>query len=709
MFPEKITRQPASRALVLLALLAAVLLVYAPYLTLGLRSSNASHDGYAYHVIVADALVQCRAGVFPVYVGQSAWRYNGGTYPQIQAPLLTTAACVLDGITARTLPAAGVLNALLVLAALGAAAGMYRTLLELSGGETWAASFLALAFVLCPGVLGLVLRLDMVMSLLALPFLPWVWLALWRIWNGEGWRASLLLGASLALVLMGHPPIALWTAVALVVAGIAGLASTRRGWITLPLGAVFALLAAAWPLALAFVLGGNRAAQVGVADDLWRSIDPQVAGQIAETVGSELPGALLPVGWLQGPYGNDMPAYGPGLPSAWASHAWTPYLQLGYALWVALFFSVWWLRRARDRRLASLLVGVACVCLFLFPLPFVTALLWKSLPSFFDITRAWPAQRLYPILASLAAGAGAVAWGGWCRTASGQTRRRMAVFGVAMGLWPMLEGLKFTSFALHRPVDLTVSRVENSALRFADLQMSAPRRMPLYGDPILQQRVLRRNGVLQYDNATAVATRCAQAEPIPVRTAELVALVVEPGRRLAVCVRSDTQVVLKAVGPDFLRIGGADAGRLGVLPLWTSGTASQQVSLELQDPQSGARLSWPNAALRTVAYSPDELPVRVRSVFPYRVDLDVPRPGLRLETSRLCVPGYAARVNAHEVGVGCSDDGYVTLPLALGLNEVALDYIPPHAVRASFWVSLITLVATVLVSFWRRRPAPAAG
>src|SRR6266545_5174777 len=211
------------------ALCAAVLLLYSPYLTGGLCSGNDARDGYAYQVVVADALAQCRAGVFPVYVGQSAWRYNGGTYPQTRAPLMTTAACALDYVTTGRFPAAGVLNALVVLAALLAAAGMYRTLLVVGRGQAVAAGLLALAFVACPGVLGLLFRLDMFMSMLAVAFLPWVWLALWRVWEGGGWRASLWLGSSFALLLMAHPPIALWTGFAAAAVSVAALVSLRRG------------------------------------------------------------------------------------------------------------------------------------------------------------------------------------------------------------------------------------------------------------------------------------------------------------------------------------------------------------------------------------------------------------------------------------------------------------------------------------------------
>ena len=688
------------------ALCAAVLLLYSPYLTSGLRSANDVRDGHAYQVVVADALAQCRAGAFPVYVGQSAWRYNGGTYPQAQAPLLTTAACALDYVTTRRLPAAAVLNTLLVIAALTAAVGMYRTLLEVGRGQAVAAGLLALAFVACPGVLGLLFRLDMVMSLLAVAFLPWVWLALWRIWGGGGWRASLLLGSSFALLLMAHPPIALWTGVAAAAASVAAPVSLRRGARALALSVAFTSLAACWPLTVVFMLGNS--AGVGATGQFGHRIRPKLADFIAGIARAEVPGSLLPVGWARTERANDMPARGPGFLQGWGSGAFTPYLQLGYALWAALLFGVWWTWRTGDRRLASLLAGSASLCIFLFPLPGVTTWLWRMLPSFFDVTRWWAAERLYPILASLAAVTGAAAWAGWREAASRRARRRLAAFAAMMAVWLAHEAMKFTTFGLSRPVDRAVERVENTALRPWDLQASATRPMPVYSDPALHQRVLGESAVPYLDNAAALSLRCARAQPLATDGALPVPLVLQPGHRLVVCVSADRVATLWAFGPGFLRAAPATAGQIAMLPLWTSGSSPQEIELKLSDADSGKPLPWPRDTLRSAEYAWGELPVRVRSLLPYRVKVNVRDPGLRLETSRLCVPGYAARVNGGEARLGCSDGGYVTVALVPGRNEVELQYDPPAAVRWAFGVTLATLAAGVLVALRGRLSAPAS-
>jgi hypothetical protein len=87
------------------------------------------------------------------------------------------------------------------------------------------------------------------------------------------------------------------------------------------------------------------------------------------------------------------------------------------------------------------------------------------------------------------------------------------------------------------------------------------------------------------------------------------------------------------------------------------------------------------------------------------VKVNAPAPGLRLETSRVCVPGWAALVNRGPARTGCSADGYLTVELLEGRNAVELRYQPPPAVRYAFWVTVATLAAA-LVSLIRRAPAP---
>lgn len=203
----------ALRAFSLALLLLLVLWVYRPYLGARLVSGNDDNDGFTYHAVVADAIAQSRAGVFPAYVGQSAYRWNGGIYPQAQAPGLSLLAVAVDVATLRRLGGAGVLNAVVLLSALGGACCMYLALRGLDEGRPWLSAALALLYVTCPGVLGVLVRLDMYSTVLVLPLLPIVWRALLAL-LGTGSRGAALAracrsprsGAAIRRSRSGRPP-----------------------------------------------------------------------------------------------------------------------------------------------------------------------------------------------------------------------------------------------------------------------------------------------------------------------------------------------------------------------------------------------------------------------------------------------------------------------------------------------------------------------
>jgi len=84
-----------------LTLLAAVaLLIAQPYFSPRLIGTG---DALWYHHLLADAVTQFRAGVFPVFVGQSDYSFNGAVYPLRAAPYYQYLAIGLDLITGQTL------------------------------------------------------------------------------------------------------------------------------------------------------------------------------------------------------------------------------------------------------------------------------------------------------------------------------------------------------------------------------------------------------------------------------------------------------------------------------------------------------------------------------------------------------------------------------------------------------------------------------
>ncbi len=703
---------------------AATLGLYAPYLGSRFVSGNGDRDALAYLVVLADAVEQARQGYFPVYVGQSALRPNGGLYPQAQAPGFTLLAAALDALTAHALPATALLNLLLVLTALAGAGSMLACLRALRAGSAWAAAALAFGYVACPGVLGLLVRLDMVTSFLALPWLPWLWLGLVKALQGETVRGGLLAGLSLAALWTVHAPVALWATTAAGLAGLVGAALARRGLrAALLAGLVFAACGA-WTFATVFTLTGGRAGNVGL-DASATGLAPQFVERVLTVQRGDAAGALLPVGWVRGHPFNGWPeasAEVASLPVAWRADATLPYLQLGYLSWAALGLALAAAARAGRRRrapaLVALVAGAALLVLFLFPIPGLTRTLWSLLPGVYDITKWWPMQRLYLVLASLAAPAGWLAWSGTCGAATKPLGRWPAL---ALGLlvaWSAHEAWKFETFALSRRSEAPwLARAENLPLRVKDLQMSAPEPLPEYPDPDLHLRRVDVGGSVLADNLARVAEDClVRGEELrpAAGTPASVRLALAPGERRALCLAGPAPggtALLQVSGAELyrhLRLTPSSTGAAQrLLPLFSTAVFRAPLVVTVATP---ARQALAIEGLRWLRYDPAELPIRVESWLPFRARLDAPEAGTFLQTPRQLVPGYLARVNGRAVApVALRPGGPLALPLERGQNLVELEYRGPDRLRAAFALSALCWLVS-LAALWRARgPAPAAG
>lgn len=691
-------------------------LLMAPYYTGRLVSGNADRDATAYLTVLADACLQARAGVYPPYVGQSEPRFNGGLYPQAQAPALTLVAPALDLLTGRSLGWAALLNLVVVLAGMLAATSMFAVLCCLDRPRPWLAAVLSLAYVACPAVLGVMFRLDMLTSFLVLPVLPWTWRALLLTWSGRAVRGGILLGLSLALAWAVHPPVALWTTCVAAVAGLVGLARTRRGMRAALVAALVFGLAAAWHLTVLATLTGGKAAAVGVGGG---TFPQEMAAQAVTWLLADLPGALLPVGAVRGDEHNGWFEPTPEarfLPASWLAGGKLPYLQLGWLLWAGLLLGVVavFARRVRSepsgRALQALCAGAALLLVFLFPIYGLTGRLWEVLPQVFSITRYWPQQRLYLVLASLVPVIAVLAWRALPAPRPHAGRWRAGLL-VALALWSAREAVKFTAFGFTRRQADFATLAENLALRGKDLQQSAPRRLQEFSDPALHLRLLDEAGHTVADNFEGLRSACEQAPPLsPVPGVPRVArLQLEPGRRVAVCLFTPPGGLLVARGPRLLRslrtgIWRSPAG-VEVLPLFASGPEPQPVELSLSD---GLGQPAPFIGARLLPYERERLPLRVTSWLPLRITVDRDdTAGLWLETRRLFVPGYRARVDGRAVPVGPSPIGLLSVGLSGSRPVVEVEYVGTAAMRLTFWVSLAAWVALVawLVAT-RERPGP---
>ncbi|HEY1848735.1 MAG TPA: hypothetical protein VGG37_05990, partial [Opitutaceae bacterium] len=174
------------------------------------RQVFGTDDSRWYAVMLADMVAQVRAGIFPVFAGQSLYQFNGALYPLRIAPAFHHFGALLDLVTAHVLQPASLENLLLVLVGFGSLFSAYACLAAINPARRWLSCGLAIAFVACPGVMAIVMNTNLYMSWMTVPFVPVVWLGTVLSFRSGGLKAMLLLGFGLGMTWWGHSPIALW-------------------------------------------------------------------------------------------------------------------------------------------------------------------------------------------------------------------------------------------------------------------------------------------------------------------------------------------------------------------------------------------------------------------------------------------------------------------------------------------------------------------
>jgi hypothetical protein len=707
-----------SLAALLLAL--ATSLLYAAYTGPRLVSGNIDRDALAYLATIADACAQARVGSFPVYVGQSQWRFDGGLYPQAQAPYLTLVAPLLDLLTLRRLTSPHLFNLLALTHVLGGALVSLLVLRRVAPRHPWAMACLSWAYVACPGVMGVLVRLDMLNTILTLPLLPLLWDALARLCTGPrehpGWRPGVQLGLSLAGLWSAHAPVALWASSSALVAGLVGLALARR-WRDTGRGLVVALgvfaLVAAWPLLTVFTLTEGRAGQVGVGAPNGRLAPELVARTLAHLRGDAL-GSWLPLGFVRGHPSNGWPYPDEAvraLPSGWRERAVLPYLQLGWLLWAALLGSALRLRHAHAHAQAALLAAALGLVLFLYPLPGLGEWLWGALPGLFDITRIWPMQRFYVLLASLAVACGARAWAS-LPSQPRSYRFARVLLGVLV-VWSASQAARLGSFAWQqRAPDDGLERPENVPLRLKDLQMGSPHPLPEWSDARLHLALLDERGQPVTEALAVAAAGCAEARPLETLPGDdtVAVLTLTADHPRLICLSAAPAGLLEVYGTGYYRQRRTPAGATQALPLWTSAGAGQRVAVRFGTPDGHFRpLRAPTFLLG--GYAPAVLPVVVERWLPLRLWVPAARAGQRLETPRRFMPDQTALVNGRPVAAERSARGLLALALQPGSNRVELSFRAPRRLRWAWPASMAALLlACAALAFGRiskRKPGSA--
>jgi hypothetical protein len=650
-------------------------------------------DASYYATFLSDTLSQFRHAVFPVFVGQSEFQFNGAIVPIRVAPAFQYFGGVIDLLTARTLEPYAIQNLLLTICGFFTTFLTYFSLKKVSqrGDIAW---FLTILFVCCPGVLALVFSADLYMSWLAAAFAPAILCICALTFSSKGKKLYATLGLLLGATWWMHPPIACWlllVACAIQVLRFIQLRPTKPQWVKeCSVGSICFILAALYPLVSSALYPANPALGAGGGTGT-----PQ-SSHMLQSLRDTFPGSILPVS----PNGRLLSDF-----------------QLGYGLLaLALIAFRISFRQAvlYPKLLSAAIIGLL---LLLVPIPWVTDFLWTIVPAPVRLlTNTWPMQRLYLIVAALV-----VTLAATLSSKKGWSRYLL----VAACAWSAIEATKFINGA-------RASNVATSPVKVVPLSENVTLTRYSYGmfgewpayfthgvtDPLLENRLLDADLATITESNYRAAIRTGQKGETTTGSFEgpfnaltlHPPIVLQPNQRylaeLMVPGGRALKGALVAKGTTFNRIyglpeyGGSKSFGLGgdhlpFFPLHTSSNNPEPITFTLIL-ESAADLEALHAPIRLklTGYRADALPIHVSSWIPYRAVIQTSHAAW-LETPRLFQQGYEATVNGVEVDVVRSKEGLVAIPLRHGESTVELTYHAPIGLRLAFWLSFSAILAGI--------------
>ena len=664
-------------------------------------------DALWYANMLADFVTQLRAGVFPIFVGQTDYAFNGAVYPLRVAPFYQHLAGVLDLLNGRQLGIFALQHLCVLVVGYAGIFSSYLALNALAPGQRWSAAGLAILYLSCPGLLGTIYTQDLYMTWMTIPFVPWVVYGLARPFSDDALKTQIILGAALAALWWAHAPIALWlTLIAVAAQGVRLVALHRtRAHVGRAFwgGVTFALLAHYPFVSLASLQTGAAPA----TDILPR------AHLIAEHVRNVFPGVVLPL----------------------STHARAlSDLQLGYALGLVLAIATGLALKTRRAHLLTLTLAGVGLLLLILPVP-GNAWIWDHLPETLKrLTYYWPMQRFYLIIAALAAGAGISALAASTELKINAVRRLRFLIVIACG-WSLWESRQYVAAGRERTASAEISaqnlRPENRATMNHAYGLFPA--LPAYFshgvmDPRAEARLL--------DHATLAVLPPPAPSPTEPALTPLrgtvdtnpgvvllsPSLTLQPGRRYAlefVFAPKSYVGILQLSGRTFFReyalpqsgealAFGSEAPNNPTLPLWTTASEPETITLRFIPTDGTAPQTFAAfAAIRLREINDATATVNVTAQLPFRATVHATQPAW-LETPRMYQAGYQATVDGRAATVKKSPQGLTMIELPYGAQTITLTYQAPMLLRVSYVTSLLLwLLACFLIVRLRRCPSAA--
>jgi hypothetical protein len=680
-----------------------------PFLT---KRGLGTGDAFNYAHAVADGVTQLRAGVLPVYVGQSEYSFNGRVHPLRTAGYYIYASGLLDLLTRHRLGFWGLQNLLLAASLVGAAFSAYLCIRKLGTVGPWTALLLAGVYVLSPGLLAAAYSMDLYMTVTAAPYVPIVLLGVIRCFADRSFANLALAAIGLAACWLAHSPVALWLSLGCVPVLLAGLIAHPPRWRDLLVIPAATALGAAL-CAYGFVASGTIDPRL--VSTSYERPSPAVVGTVMYMTKAALPGSLLPVSQEGNALGD---------------------FQLGYASWLLLGLAAWIAVRRRSAVAAAFGVMILFYFTVTTPVPWLHRKLWEYLPTtIIGMTNIWPMQRLYLLLSAAVIFMAALAWprpghGRW-QVAAGAILVVAGLAWTGSQAWHFLRhgfGVRYSATrtaAIQRPENANLTVSAYAFLGYPSWFSHGPMD-PEHGLRLLSpldMSVIRSNWDAGGRQPPAAAGRLHVARTENNTRHLEPRLTLEPGKHYRLrfhflAPRIDAMLHLEgetlsreqllpgSVGPKGF---GMDPGNNPALVLFTTSSRPEHVELTL-DNLAATNWEWTDFADFTLEeIDHTTLPLQLVQLVPFLVcRFDSPQE-CWLETPRMYINGYTALVDGKPAEVVRSLESQVAVAVPAGKHTLELRYPGSRLLHNLFFLGLWSWVGVlaVCVTRWTWQPGPA--
>lgn len=649
-------------------------------------------DALWYANMLADFVLQCRLGHFPVFIGQTEYAFNGAVYPLRVAPLFQHLAGLLDVSTGRQLSFFALQHLVVVVVGVAGVVSCYVCLVATVPQRRREAALLTALYITCPGLLGIVYIQDLYMSWMTLPFLPLSVYGVVRSYQKNDYLAWLIQAVGLGGLWLAHAPIAMW------VTGISGAAQLvrlitvhrdRASWKKMLVGSSALLVLAQYPFVSVALL---KIPMTSPSASSALEHPEKIVGALQ----TAFPGCLLPLSSTAGELSD---------------------LQLGYGLIVALLIGLAGLA-GPSRLLPGVLVGaVLGILAVLLPLPYWTEFFWLKLSP--EIVRRltfyWPMHRLYVILATLVVFVALLGIDRFSQKRPQFSSLLIALLSLGCG-WSLWETRHFMAAAELRTATREESerkqRPENRLLM--NHAYGLFEKLPPYFsngvlDPTAELRLLTPN--TQEPIVPALTSKTVQegtfrgavdATPGVLNLTPKLALF--PGRRYELeftFFSPEQKGILQLLGSSLFReyvlpqsgeerAFGAQAANSHTLSLWTSQSTPETIQLRFVFGETdGTAASFSKfATFRLVERLSDSAPIQVKSWTPLTLDVTTLSPAL-VETPRMFLPHYRVQINGRDEPATLSVNKLTAASIPAGTSHLSITYSPPGLLQVSYWASLL--------------------